>query len=85
MLKPQDAWRETSWLTVRQLADALDVSTDYVRREVVRRTPESMIRRELRPMRVYARGAIELWLQSQRLASACDDAISSAIDLDLLP
>ncbi|MEQ8849894.1 hypothetical protein [Botrimarina sp.] len=63
MGKVNNERRESSWLTVRQLADALDVSIDYVRREVLRRAPADMVRRDVRPMRVYGRGCIELALR----------------------
>lgn len=56
--------RKSAWLTVRQLADALDVTEGFVRREVLRRVPDDMVRRDCRPMMVYGRGAIEAWLGS---------------------
>lgn len=55
--------RESAWLTVRELANALDASEDFVRREVLRRVPADMMRRNTRPMRIYGRGAIEAWLK----------------------
>lgn len=85
MGKRNPARRETAWLTVSQLADALDVTVDFVRREVLRRVPEDMIRRDERPMRVYARGAIERWLKPPSSESAGYEADPGAItDLDLL-
>lgn len=55
--------RASSWLTARQLADALDISNDYARREVVRTARPEWVRRDGRKIKVYGRGVIAHWLR----------------------
>lgn len=74
MAKLKKHRRESAWLSIRQLADALDVSIAYCRREVLRRTPEDAIRRDEGMIKVHARSAIEGWLS---------DRIESRIMLDM--
>jgi hypothetical protein len=63
MARTNQSARETAWLTIRELADALDVTTDYARREVLRRVPASAVRRVERRILVHGRTAIESYLK----------------------
>jgi hypothetical protein len=64
-LKPPSEWRETAWLDSRRLADLLDVSIEFVRREVVRRIPEQCKRRVGRRWEFYGPAAVRSWLEPQ--------------------
>ncbi|WP_425397483.1 hypothetical protein [Aeoliella sp.] len=57
--------RESAWLTVAQLADALDVSQHFVREEVLRCTPSDAKKKEGGRWLVHGRTAIEGYLLDQ--------------------
>lgn len=79
---PDGKQRESAWLSVAQLADALDVSQHYCREEVLRCTPEAAKKKINGRWLVYGRAAIEGYLAGQlRRRMAAD---GSTTDPDLL-
>ena len=80
MANPPPQRRESAWLTLRQLADALDLSLTHVRREVLRAVPADMQRRTGNRIEVYGRGAIEIWIRRQQLAALDNSDFDDLVD-----
>lgn len=84
----QPSGRSSSWLTVQQLADALDVTPDYARRKIIPKARPEWVRREGRRIEAYGRGVIGDYLSPKPPG---DDALEKPpipgddlLDLDLL-
>jgi len=73
MAQPPKHPREAAWLTVRQLANALDLTTDFVRREVLRYAPADCIRREGRRIIVHGRTVLENYFAPPEAPALTDD------------
>jgi len=54
--------RESGWIGLKELADALGLSLDHVRKNVLRHVPADCQRRDGQKIMVYGRAAIEAWL-----------------------
>lgn len=53
---------ESAWIPLQALADALDISVDHLRKNILRQIPADCQRRDRSKIMVYGRGAIEAWL-----------------------
>lgn len=58
----EDRRREDSWLSTRELANALDVSVEWARRELTRRIPPDAKRKIGREWRFYGPVALRVLL-----------------------
>ena len=58
---------EKNWLTATELADVLDLRTDYIRSSLLSRLSERYVRRRARGRQhlFYARAVMELWAKGR--------------------
>ncbi len=83
MAKPKKPDRESSWLSIAQLSNALDLDQSYCRREVLRYAKPEHIRTSGRRKFYKARPILEAYLMNQVRPVADDfDEISFLIALN---